>query len=165
MFYRETLSQREMRNLLIAALFHDFDHTGKSGPDSINISKAITGLVENLLYEDEPHLLAITRLIRATEFPYTVPADKLNLSGQIIRDADMSQSLTQAWIQQTIFGLSEEWNKPPLEVLKMQVPFHKNLEFYTDWAKQEFPPEVVKQRINEAQEHLALLSEDPAVVG
>lgn len=159
-FYRDTLNPREMRNLLIASLFHDFDHTGKSGPDSVNIGRAIAGLVENLLPEDEEGFLEITRIIKATEYPYSITLDKLNLPCQIIRDADLSQALTVAWIQQVIFGLSEEWAKSPIEVLKMQEPFHKNLRFFTDWAKQEFPPEVIEQKVSEAQELIEILSAD-----
>jgi hypothetical protein len=163
-FYRDTLSQREMRNLLIAALFHDFDHTGKSGPDSVNIGRSIAGLVEHLLYEDEASLLEIVKLIKATEYPYTFPAEKLTLSCQIIRDADMSQALTVAWIQQVVFGLSEEWGKSPLEVLKMQMPFHQNLQFFTEWAKQEFTQEIITQRITEARELIEILSDEPVAL-
>src|SRR5215469_62698 len=48
-FYRDRMTPRQIRNLLIAALFHDFDHPGHShpgeqDPDGINIKIAITGL-------------------------------------------------------------------------------------------------------------------------
>ena len=48
-YYQKTLTPRQMRNLLIAALFHDFDHPGhphpgEQDPDRINIRIAIAGL-------------------------------------------------------------------------------------------------------------------------
>jgi hypothetical protein len=48
-YYQNRLTPRQMRNLLIAALFHDFDHPGhphpsEGDPDRINIPIAIAGL-------------------------------------------------------------------------------------------------------------------------
>jgi len=48
-YYQNRLTPRRMRNLLIAALFHDFDHPGhphpgEGDPDRINIPIAIAGL-------------------------------------------------------------------------------------------------------------------------
>jgi hypothetical protein len=48
-YYQKKLTPRQMRNLLIAALFHDFDHPGhphpgEQDPDRINIRIAIAGL-------------------------------------------------------------------------------------------------------------------------
>ena len=45
-YYQKSLTPRQMRNLLIAALFHDFDHPGHlhpgaQDPDRINIKIAI----------------------------------------------------------------------------------------------------------------------------
>src|SRR3989338_911352 len=43
-FYGGTLTPRQMRNLLIAALFHDFDHSGLLGNDDLNLEMAVRGL-------------------------------------------------------------------------------------------------------------------------
>jgi len=48
-YYQNWLTARQLRNLLIAALFHDFDHPGhphpgERDPDRINIPIAIAGL-------------------------------------------------------------------------------------------------------------------------
>ena len=40
-FYRNELSRRQMRDLLIAALFHDFNHSGMLGDDDLNILSEI----------------------------------------------------------------------------------------------------------------------------
>jgi hypothetical protein len=158
-FYKETMSPREMRNLLIAALFHDFNHSGKTGPDIVNIKRAIIGLKRHIAPTDEGEFKSISALIALTEYPYKIPSEKLDcLSAQILRDSDMSQSFSVAWIQQVVFGLAEEWGKTPLDVLKMQGVFHNNLKFHTDWAKAAFPEELIRRKIAEAEALLALLS-------
>ncbi|KKU94322.1 MAG: hypothetical protein UY26_C0002G0104 [Candidatus Jorgensenbacteria bacterium GW2011_GWA1_48_13] len=159
-FYVE-MSSRDMRNLLIAALFHDFDHTGRSDPDAANIKRAIDGLRRHLLPEDKRELGKIEAIIRATEFPYRVSLERLDLQSQIIRDADMSQALTVAWIQQVVFGLATEWKRTPLEVLRAQDPFHRNLKLHTAWARQMFPQAAIESKIAEANELVELLSGEP----
>jgi hypothetical protein len=67
-FYRDRLTPRQIRNLLIAALFHDFDHPGHphpgaDDPDGINIGRAIAALRRHLAPEDRPFLPVIEALI------------------------------------------------------------------------------------------------------
>ncbi|MEK7599008.1 MAG: HD domain-containing protein [Patescibacteria group bacterium] len=121
----ETLSRRKMRNLLIAALFHDFDHTGKAGPDSVNIERAIAGLKKYISSEDQSEFEDISAIIRSTEYPYTVSNENLDLPSLIIRDADLSQAFNVAWIQQVVFGLAAEWDKTPIQILEMQAKFYR----------------------------------------
>lgn len=156
-FYRGILPSRKMRNLLIAALFHDFDHAGIMGNDDLNIERSVRGLRKFILREDTEYIEEIVLLIQATEFPYKIPSEILSLSERIIRDADMSQALCEAWIQQIVFGLSAEWNKKPIEILEMQGAFHKNLQFSTEWAQQMFPQEAIDNKIAEALDLLELL--------
>lgn len=156
-----TFSPREVRNLLIAALFHDFNHAGKAGPDSVNIENAISALAEYITIEDFDELSNIQEIIRATEFPYKASSDELDLAKQIIRDADLSQVLDPVWLQQVILGLAAEWGKTPREVLKMQRSFLEGLRFGTSWAQSEFSEFDIKSKISEAEELLALLEEDP----
>lgn len=163
MFYRAQeqfpISKREARNLLIAALFHDYDHTGKNGHDDLEIERAIRGFRNHLLLSDAPYFGEIAGLIRGTEFPHKIPVDELTLCGKILRDADLGQVLSTAWIQQTVVGLSQEWSMPPIEILKKQKPFLSQLNFVTDWANERFGPDVIKQKIQESQDILALLEE------
>ncbi len=159
LFYKDVLLPIDMRSLLIAALFHDFDHCGKTGPDIKNIERAIGGLKKHLLPEDLFEFGQIATLIRYTEFPYTIPSNKLSLCGQIIRDADLSQVFSVAWIQQSVFGLAREWEKSPLEVLKSQNAFYDSLNFSTDWAQNIFPPEVIAEKTAEVNDLLAILKE------
>lgn len=157
-----TLSKREVRNAFIAAMFHDFNHTGKAGPDSVNIERAIAALKEHIMDEDREELPEIIEIIMATEFPYKTPSNQLNLTLQIIRDADLSQALDPVWLQQVVLGLAAEWGKTPCEILRMQDSFLGNLKFITEWAKKKFPEIDIESKIAEAKDLLALLEEEPA---
>ncbi len=157
LFYRTSLSPRKMRDLLVAALFHDFNHSGMMGNDDLNIIRAIRELRQYVVSIDVPYLDDISGLIRATEYPYVVPVEKLDIRGKILRDADVSQALSVAWLQQVVFGLAKEWNRRPLEVLKMQESFLKGLTFHTEWALRQFPEYEIQAKIKEAQELFELL--------
>jgi hypothetical protein len=157
-YYAAAMTPRQMRNLLIAALFHDFDHSGRAGNDDLNILIAIRGLRKYLAPEDEVSFEAICDIIRPTEYPYKVAADTLLLPAQILRDADVSQAFSTAWIQQVIFGLAKEWGLSPIKVIEMQEPFLANLTFTTEWAKGMFNHEVIAEKIAEAKALAELLN-------
>lgn len=159
-YYQGELSQREMRSLLVAALFHDFNHSGMMGDDDLNIARSIRALKKFVVAEDSEHLEGIVAIIEATQYPYTVPSEELPLCSQIIRDADLSQAFSVAWIQQVIFGLAAEWRTKPIEVLRAQAGFLGGLSFTTEWGQQMFPPALVREKVQEAQELLNLLRED-----
>lgn len=163
LYYRDVLRPREMRNLLVGALFHDFNHSGMMGDDDLNIIRAIRGLNAYLEPQDASEMPIIARIIRGTQFPHVISASDLDLCGLILRDADVSQALSVAWIQQVIFGLAAEWGKTPIEVLKMQEPFLSSLSFNTQWARDQFPYTNIVAKIEEAQDLLELLEmPDPA---
>ena len=166
-YYQNWLTARQLRNLLIAALFHDFDHPGhphpgERDPDRINIPIAIAGLRRYIIPADRAFLSQIEALIEATHYPYKIGSDKLDLLGQIIRDADLAQALSPAWIQQVVFGLAQEWEVSPLEVLKGQQSFLAGLSFSTCWAQQLFPQELIQAKIGEVEQLLRLLETAPA---
>jgi hypothetical protein len=165
-YYQNELTPRRMRNLLIAALFHDFDHPGhphpgEDDPDRINIPIAIAGLRQYILPADRPFLAEIEALIEATHYPYKIGSDKLDLLGRIIRDADLAQALTSVWIQQVVIGLAQEWGMQPLEVLRGQASFLAGLSFHTCWARQLFPQELIRTKTEEAEALLQLLETEP----
>src|SRR5437868_8488295 len=86
-FYRNELSARQMRGLLIAALFHDFNHpghphTGEKDPDRINIPIAVAALRQYILPEDRDLLPDIERSIEATHYPYKMATEDLDLLGK-----------------------------------------------------------------------------------
>lgn len=162
-YYADRLTPRQMRNLLIAALFHDFDHTGAKGSDDINIARALAAFEAHVLPQDRPYMDEIRTLIKATEYPYKVPSEEVNFLERIIRDADMGQALSVAWIQHVVFGLAREWKVEPLEVVRGQGPFHAGLTFHTEWGQQKFPREAVESKIEEANELFEIITAESAV--
>jgi hypothetical protein len=155
----EKLKSRQVRNLLIAAMFHDFDHSGRPGHDDLEIERAIRGLRQHILDEDRAELDEIELLIRNTKFPYDVSSYELDLSSQILRDADLSQALGGVWMQQVLFGLGEEMNVTPMQMLETQTGFLRKLSFSTAWAQAKFPEEVVDGKVREVHGLLEILSE------
>jgi hypothetical protein len=167
-YYQKKLTRRQMRNLLIAALFHDFDHPGhpypgEQDPDRINIRIAIAGLRRHIEADDRASLPEIEALIEATHYPYKTAGEELDLLGKILRDADLAQVFSQVWIQQVVIGLAGERGVKPIEVLRAQEPFINTLSFQTRWARQMFPQELIKAKIEEAEKLVRLLETDPAI--
>jgi len=152
-----SLAPRPFRNLLIAAIFHDFDHTGLMGNDDVNIALAIRGLEKHILPEDRPHFAEIAGLVRSTEYPYKQYSEGVELLAQILRDADLAQALTPVWIQQVVFGLAAEGRLTPAEVLKQQKPFLSGLKLSTEWGRTLFPQEAIDAKVAEAEELLGIL--------
>lgn len=79
----------DIKSLLVACMFHDYDHTGGKKEDSINVNRAIDAFQKayrNLKMVDiNPEL--VVSLIRITEYPYTDQAR--TLEEQCMRDADL----------------------------------------------------------------------------
>lgn len=151
------MNGRVRRNLLIAAMFHDFNHTGRTGNDDLNIELALRGLRENILEEDKDYLEDITMMIKGTQFPYVIPSGEMDLTSTILRDADASQALSSAWIQQIVFGLAAEMGITPLEALRRQEDFHRGLTFHSGWAKEKFGKVSIYEKIEEARALLSIL--------
>ena len=157
-----------MRILLIAALFHDFDHPGhphpgEEDPDRINIEIAIAGLRRYIAPNDRPLLPQIEAVIEATHYPYKIGGNQLDLLGKIIPDADVAQGLSPVWIQQIVIGLAQEWEMKPLEVLRKQASFLAALPFNTRWVRELFPQQLIDAKIDEAARLLRLLETEPAI--
>ncbi|MCF7820473.1 MAG: 3',5'-cyclic nucleotide phosphodiesterase [Candidatus Pacebacteria bacterium] len=138
--YQNKLNKNEVKALLIAAFFHDFNHSGKNGNEGKEIENAIIAMENNLLEADKGLSKQIKTLIKATQYPYHKMVN--SLSEKIIRDADLSQALFDVWIQQVIFGLAKEHGQRPLEMLKKQIPFLSQITFHTTWAEEHYRPLV-----------------------
>jgi hypothetical protein len=87
-YYRAQLTPRQMRDLLVAALFHDFDHPGhphpeEADPDRLNINIAVASLRKYLLAEDRGSLPEIEALVELTHFPYETAGREVGLLGRI----------------------------------------------------------------------------------
>lgn len=89
-------SGTDLTTLLMAALFHDFDHTAGSAGDDVNIPRAIRGLTNGLKYARSQgfnvrivDMEEAIELIKITKYPYEAEPD--TLLEAIIRDADLMQ--------------------------------------------------------------------------
>lgn len=128
--------EKELRELLLAAIFHDVNHSGGKKTDDINVSnskKAIKEFVES--QKIDVSIDAINEILDATQYPYVLDDSKLNKRQSIIRDADLMQVFEYNWIHQNIYGLSSELNMGFLDFVKPQRKFLDSVEFNTKWGK------------------------------
>ena len=129
------------RLLIISSLFHDYNHTGTSTNDDINIENAISGIKEynqisnNKLNDSE--LTKVCDIIKSTRYPMVSnPKDILQ---EIICDCDILQGLfTNDYINDTVLKIAEENNIPKSKLIENQTKFLKSLKFHTKWANDIF---------------------------
>ncbi len=128
--------EKELRELLISAIFHDVNHTGGKKTDDINIKnskKVIKIFVES--QDIDADLDSMNEILDATQYPYILDGSDLNIRQSIIRDADLMQVFEYNWIHQNIAGLSNELNMNFLDFVKPQRKFLDSVEFNTKWGK------------------------------
>lgn len=130
-------------DLYIAALFHDYAHIGKMGNDSLNIQKAIVGVIEfqkeNLeLFNSQCNINNIAHLIKCTEYPYIIPEEDLGIEGKIIRDADMSYMFEDVSIVALYYGLNKEFGNDLEQFLNNQEKFFLGIKFYNPILQNEW---------------------------
>ena len=106
------LDFNDLQYLLIAALFHDMNHSGGKYKDNVNVELAICHL-ENMEY-DEKKESRIKKLIYATKYPYikNYVIDENCDYVNIMRDADLVQSARLDFVQYVV-GLGSEHNVSP----------------------------------------------------
>lgn len=150
------LGRRELRNLLIAAIMHDYGHIGSGKDDQINIDNAITGLKDNILDQDKEWFIEIKEMIDATKFPYD--DRQFTKNALLLRDADQSQTFSVTWIQSILYGLGKEMNMSYEQMLRIQRPFLENLKFNSSWAINKFQP-LLEQRLKDVDRMLSLLEQ------
>lgn len=137
--------------VVTAALFHDFGHTGKPNGDSINIEKAINGYNQYCLDNGIGENPLVVELIMATEFPHKTIVTPNILECQILRDADMAQFIYDNWFQQIIFGLfQQELGFTLSEATAKQIEFLQALKFNTERANYLYSP-IIQKRLEYLQ--------------
>lgn len=132
------LNDETTNNLLLAALFHDVNHTGGKETDDVNIIKAKESF-HNFVTETGLKLdtKSVCGLIEVTQFPYVKESEDLTISESIIRDADLLQVTEYNWIQQNILGLCVEMGITMEQMLEGQMKFLKGVKFNTVWAEKQ----------------------------
>lgn len=144
-FPSEYLSAEEQAGILLAAVFHDFNHTAASVPDLQNIELAITGLRAYRATLKEPTGIAWANFdlvfqiaedcIRITEYPFV--KEPRGQCEQIIRDADMLFACTNIDTVAIVEGLREELEAklnvtiPLNAAVEQQARFLDGAKFYT----------------------------------
>lgn len=115
--------------LLIAALFHDYNHSGGKLKDSENIEIAIKGCKEFLDTIDyDLNFDVIESVIKATEYPSPLKGD-LTIEQKIIQDADMCYLLNDIAIVKLYYGLREEFGVELDKFLENQLAFFETVKF------------------------------------
>jgi hypothetical protein len=116
----------------LAALFHDFNHSGGKLKDSENIELALDALNEFLDEYDKSDLYNdIKHIIIATEFPH-LDID-LDILQKIIRDADTMGGIIEGW-KSVVTNLASEYNKTLVEFIPTQIKFLDTIKFNTDYC-------------------------------
>jgi hypothetical protein len=130
----------DANNLLVAALFHDVNHSGGKYTDDVNIKNSVNSFLQ-FCYENKDiikkyniDINLVSELIKCTQFPYTVdPKNKLE---EILRDADRSILFNDDFddtYKKVIVGISKEQNISIRKQLENQIKFVENLKYYTQY--------------------------------
>jgi len=129
------------RELIVAALFHDYDHSGGEWPDRLNIQRAQLNASEYLIRHPSYGISAkaVSDLIAVTEFPFQVePTNDLE---RCLRDADLLYSFSEDTIPDIMDGLRSEMERSTqseitvTEFAAAQERFINNMVFYTPFAR------------------------------
>lgn len=128
--------EKELRELLIAAIFHDVNHTVGKEKDDVNVQNS-KNVIKKFVQQEkiDVDIDYINKLLDATQYPYVIESADLDLRQSIIRDADLMQVFEYNWIHQNIAGLSSELKMDFLDFVQPQRKFLESASFNTDWGK------------------------------
>lgn len=164
--------------VIIASLWHDYDHSGGYQPDVENISDALAALetwldlpeykdvADNLglYYDDGGTLERVRQLITVTEFPFV--HEPRFIAEKIIRDADLLYSFSDATgpILNGLYTELASAGKFPPEVtfqrmVEGQAKFHDEVQLFTHTGlaiHRELKQAVIKEQTKYGQQLLAL---------
>ena len=128
--------EKELKELLIAAIFHDVNHTIGKEKDDVNVQNSKDAIGKFVKQEEiDADTDYMNKLLDATQYPYVIEGKDLDLKQGIIRDADLMQVFEYNWIHQNIAGLSSELKMDFLDFVQPQRKFLESAAFNTDWGK------------------------------
>lgn len=135
-----------LRPLCVAALFHDYDHSGGAQSDSANISNAISGFLHQNCLNSFPwyteYATQVPRFIAVTEYPYVL--SPVCIEERILRDCDLLSIIYDDWYDRIIIGLGMEMSVKygrtvtEYEMVKGQIDFLGSVKLFTDWGRSLF---------------------------
>ena len=117
-------------SLLLAALFHDVDHSMGKLDDEANVQNAKAAFACFLDVTDTGDIREewlwqrVCRLIDATQYPYAIPSAQLTYEQGVIRDADLMQAYDDDMFHHLTMGLSIELGTPLMKTLEGNIVFH-----------------------------------------
>lgn len=116
----------------VAALFHDFGHSGGKLSDDRNIEISLIELKKYLKNINKLYLYKdVEKIIVATEYPHK--EIKLNMLQKIIMDADIIGSILPGW-EKVVTNLAKEYNKTIKEFIDIEISFLNNLVFNLEFC-------------------------------
>jgi predicted metal-dependent HD superfamily phosphohydrolase len=116
----------------LAALFHDYNHSGGKLKDDENIEVALEELKKYLKIINKSDLFNnIKKIIIVTEYPHK-DLD-LDILEKIIRDADTMGGIVDDWIS-VVKSLAKEYNKELKDFIPIQIKFIENVKYNTDYC-------------------------------
>ena len=128
------LNLNDKLHLGLAALFHDFNHSGGKLKDDENIEIALSELKKYLDATNNSHLYKVVeKIIIATEFPHK--DIHLGILQKIIRDADTMGGISKDWVS-IVKSLAKEYNKTLEEFIPTQIKFLDTVKFNTDYCNE-----------------------------
>jgi HD superfamily phosphodiesterase len=146
---KEAVVQKDIDTLVVAALFHDFDHSGGKLKDEENIQRALQfvqgSAFKAIAVKQQVEVEQVVELIRVTEFSGGVfPNEPQNLMAKALRDADLCSIFSAEGRMLIKYGLFEEINKKPIEAATLEEinnfalnnrKFLLNAKFYTTYGQ------------------------------
>lgn len=140
------LSLKSKTALVLAAMFHDFNHSGGIVSDEINVDTAVKalGIAAYDCFTDKEIVGMAIPLIDVTEFPFI--HQPVSIEQKIIRDADILQGCTEHFQKTIYIDLYMELlvKNPGMTLIEFrlgQQKFLEGAEMFTEegeLAKQEF---------------------------
>lgn len=114
------------QELLLAALFHDFDHSGGKYPDYVNVQVACDGVKKFWRMYESFNYEHVQWIIKGTEYPYVIKKDNLTVEQSILRDADLSYMFGDMYLVKAL-GLQKELKAQDDVFIKGSLEFYKNI--------------------------------------
>lgn len=114
------LSDDDLYILITSALFHDYNHSAGRFSDQVNVRNAKEGLtacLKSILPESEIReeiILTCKKNIDATQYPYIISDDQLDIQQRIMRETDIIVCLYDDFITQSFMGLAAEMHQTNL---------------------------------------------------
>ena len=133
----ETNGETPPRELITAALFHDFDHSGGFfTDDSKNIERAIAGFSRWCAEhsENSDFYITVADLIGWTQYPFREKSPTVEIA--CLRDADMMQHCNDTLLANFV-GIKKELFKYDSydEYTEKSLAFLRNLHYETEYGK------------------------------